>query len=109
MESIIKYEWFGERNPPIWNNIQNKIHKARKQFNAVNADHSFPNILVLINHDNHYNWQDLYRVLKGREPIPDLPVYDTRHLKRLLKFGDLMEIDFIIWLDAFATEKNNSK
>lgn len=105
VKSIVKYEWFGERNPPIWNNIQNKIHEARKQFNAVNADHSLPNILVFINHDNHYNWQDLYKVLNGREPIPDLPVYDTRHLKRLAESGDLMKVDFIVWLDAFETQR----
>ena len=103
VKSIIKYEWFGERNPPICNNIQNKIHESRKQFNAVSADHSLPNILVFINHDSHYDCQDLYKVLNGREPIPELPVYDTRHLKRLTRAGDLMEIDFIIWLDAFET------
>jgi hypothetical protein len=104
LKSITTYEWSGLRNPPIWNNIQNKIHEACKQFSAVNPNHHLPNILIIINHDNHYNWQDLYKVLFGKEPIPELPVYDTRHLKRLYRDGDLAETDSIVWLDIDGNE-----
>ena len=105
VKSIIKYKWLGERHPPIWNSIQNKIHEARKQFSAVNPNHSHPNILMFLNHDSNYNWQDLYKVFNGKEPIPELLAYDTRHLKRLTRSGDIKEIDFIIWMDAFRDEK----
>jgi hypothetical protein len=104
LKSITKYEWSGLRDPPIWNNIQNKIHEARKQFTDVNPNHNMPNILIIINYDDHYNWQDLYKVLFGKEPIAELPAYDTRHLKRLIRDGGLFETDFIIWLDLIGTD-----
>ncbi len=59
----------GARNDPIYNRIENKIHEAIKQFDAVNPSQAHPNVLVLVNHDKHANRFDLEAVLIGSIPV----------------------------------------
>ena len=41
----------GGRKDPIFNRMTADIHKAVKQFDAVNENREYPNVLFLINHD----------------------------------------------------------
>src|SRR5258708_2014233 len=44
-------ELVGEaRNDPVFNRLTSDIHEAVKQFDAVNKDHKYPNVLALVNH-----------------------------------------------------------
>jgi hypothetical protein len=59
----------GARHDPIYNRIENKIHEAIKQFDAVNPIQAHPNVLVLVNHDRHADKSDLEAVLTGSIPL----------------------------------------
>lgn len=39
----------GLRHDPIYNRLADRIHDAAKQFEAVNPDHEFPNVLIFTN------------------------------------------------------------
>jgi len=55
----------GLRHDPIFNRLAGHIHNAAKQFNAVNADHEFSNILIFTYSDTHSRFTDLLSVLTG--------------------------------------------
>jgi hypothetical protein len=55
----------GSRPDPIFNRLTNDIHTAIKQFDAVNPDDTYPNVLVFINHDEMCDVLDLVGVLTG--------------------------------------------
>ena len=43
----------GIRNDPIFNRLSAHIHKARKQFDAVNPMEAYPNVLAFYNQDTN--------------------------------------------------------
>lgn len=55
----------GARNDPVYNRLTDDIHKAAKQFGAVNPKDMVPNVLVFVNHDSMCDRQDLVGVLTG--------------------------------------------
>jgi hypothetical protein len=61
---------------PIYNRLTKDIHQAVKQFDAVNPNLLFPNVLAFVNHDWMCGIEDLRRVLTGfvvtsdRERLP---------------------------------------
>jgi hypothetical protein len=55
----------GLRSDPIFNRLSAHVHKAAKQFEAVNLDRKFPNVLVFTNSDDLCTIQDLISVLTG--------------------------------------------
>jgi hypothetical protein len=55
----------GLRPDPIPNRIAADIYTAAKQFNAVNADREYPNVLVLTNSDHQCDVRDLRAVIEG--------------------------------------------
>jgi hypothetical protein len=106
LKSITDYEFLGLRKDPTYNKIQDKIHKASKQFRSANSAHKSPNILFFINHCNKVGFQDLWFVLTGQATPPNKPSdpFDVRYLNRLLKKDDLSFVDFFIWADMFGNE-----
>jgi hypothetical protein len=55
----------GLRPDPIFNRISNHIHRAAKQFLAVNPDHVYPNVLVFTSSDHLCTLKDLVSVFTG--------------------------------------------
>lgn len=55
----------GARNDPIFNRLTADIHEAVKQFDAVNRDQEYPNVLALVNHDDMCGFNDVLGILTG--------------------------------------------
>ena len=55
----------GMRKDPRFSRLTDDIHKAAKQFDAVNPEKKYPNVLVLVNHDSTCRFNDLLEVLTG--------------------------------------------
>lgn len=55
----------GLRHDPIFNRLVGHIHKAYKQFTAVNPNREYPNVLVFMNSDNQCDNRDLVAVMTG--------------------------------------------
>ena len=52
----------GLRKDPVFNRLSAHIHKARKQFDAVNKDENLPNVLACCNEDQQSGFLDLLAV-----------------------------------------------
>jgi hypothetical protein len=66
LEVAPAFEIFGGlRDDPTFNRIARHVRKAASQFNAVNSDHTIPNILVFVNHAERNGFNDLYETLTG--------------------------------------------
>lgn len=77
------------------------IHKARKQFDAVNAGEEFPNILSFYNEDKQSGFLDLIAVTTGNffaEGGAVFPIY--KHVSEGRIKADIEKIHLFIWLDA---------
>lgn len=94
-------------NNPAFNNIQNKIHEASIQLKSANPNHGLPNILFFINHNRHRNVDDLKEVigvpLSNASDVP-CPLY-PKYRNRLLINGDLLVVDYIIFLESHDKEE----
>ena len=56
----------GCHKDPVFNRLSRIIRKAASQFDAVNASHDVPNILILVNHDDMSDYGDLRETVTGR-------------------------------------------
>lgn len=66
VKSIERDSSNGLKKDPIYNRLTDDIHKAVKQFNSVNNDLNYPNILAFVNHDNRCGFLDLVAVTTGQ-------------------------------------------
>ena len=87
----------GLRDDPVFNRLSRIIEKAASQFDAVNADREFPNVLFLVNHDTASDYGDLRETLTGMFFAEDGTRYPTvKHVSE----GKIKEAKFRI--DAYA-------
>ena len=90
----------GGRKDPIFNRLTADIHKAVKQFDAVNRSREYPNVLFLINHDKQAGFLDLLAVLTGNFYAESGAVHA---IYRQFSHGRIKSekgrIDLFIWLD----------
>ena len=96
----------GARKDPIFNRLAADIHDAVKQFDAVNAEKAYPNVLVLINHDAQCGFNDLLAVLTGNFYATDgtaQPIYRQYSQGRIK--DEKNRIDLFIWLDDYKPER----
>jgi hypothetical protein len=92
----------GLRPDPIFNRLSNHIHEAAQQFNAVNPDHRYPNVLVFVNSDRHCGVADLRSVLTGNFYAKDgsvEPIYTEYSEGRIRE--EKLAIDLYIWRDEW--------
>jgi hypothetical protein len=90
----------GFRNAPVFNRLTTHIHKARKQFDAVNQLEILPNVLVFYNEDKNSGFLDLLAVTTGNayaESGVILPIYKKFSEGRIKE--DIIKIHLFIWLD----------
>ena len=90
----------GLRNDPSFNRLTAHIHKARKQFDAVNLNEVVPNVLAFYNQDQNSGFLDLLAVTTGNFFSKDgsvFPIYKNYSEGRVKK--DVERIHLFIWLD----------
>lgn len=110
VKSIARDEWVDKNLPPAppggistairveddstYNTLTFKINKAVKQFEAVNPNRDYPNVLVFVNHDHKRNFDDLKNVLDVDNPI--FKPFSRGRIK-----DKKFQIHLYIWLDDF--------
>ncbi len=101
LKSVMEDDWMdGGRPDPTYNKIQNKIHEAVKQLKTINPAHTVPNIILIINHEEHCGSPDLHTVLTGKFLSTKGEIdFDHRYQVGLVKKGDLSQVDAIVWID----------
>jgi hypothetical protein len=89
----------GLRHDPIFNRLVGHIHKAYKQFAAVNPDREYPNVLVFVNSDNQCDNRDLVAVMTGNAYIEGgaEPIYTVYSEGRIRE--EKFAIDLYLWFD----------
>ena len=55
----------GPRHDPVFNRLSGHIHRAAEQFQAVNPNHEYPNVLVITSSDRSCMFTDLISTLTG--------------------------------------------
>lgn len=67
LEKKLREETFAFRTipDPSLNSISNKVHEAVNQFDSVNEDLKYPNVLIFVNHERSYSVGTLINVLTG--------------------------------------------
>ena len=96
----------GARNDPVFNRLSAHIHKATKQFNAVNSNEEFPNVLAFHNQDEMSGFLDLLAVTTGNAYCEDgsvLPIYKSFSEGRVKV--DIEKIHLFIWLDDYKPHR----
>lgn len=92
----------GLRHDPVYNRLADRIHDAAKQFEAVNPDRQFPNILIFTNSDTHCGFPDLLSVLTGKfyaeGGIVD-PIFNQISEGRIRE--EKLTIDLYVWLNEW--------
>ena len=107
VETIERDDWRGGGRPdPRYNRLTTHIHQAAAQFDAVNRQRRYPNVLFFVNHDNRSNFGHLHDVFTGDIECDD----GTRHpIYRKYSEGRIKavkwRIDLYVWWDA---DKSNS-
>jgi hypothetical protein len=90
----------GIRIDPTFNRIGRQIEKAATQFDAVNRNHSLPNVLVCVNNATASNFGDLKETLTGEfhaasgERFPTVKNVSEGRLKAARD-----KIDAFAWID----------
>jgi hypothetical protein len=107
LELVAPGEFAGDvRNDPIFNRLSAHIHKAGKQFDAVNPNLDFTNVLVFYNQDRKSGFLDLIAVVTGNflaEGGESFPIYKNFSEGRIKE--DIQKIHLFIWLDAFKPHR----
>jgi hypothetical protein len=95
----------GLRHDPIFNRLVGHIHKAYKQFTAVNPNREYPNVLVFLNSDNQCDNRDLVAVMTGNFYIEGggaeriYSAYSDGRIKE-----EKFAIDLYVWFDVSKGE-----
>jgi hypothetical protein len=92
----------GLRHDPIYNRLADRIHDAAKQFEAVNPDRQFPNVLIFTNSDTHCGFPDLLSVLTGNfyaEGGAVDPIFKQISEGRIR--DEKLTIDLYVWLNEW--------
>lgn len=100
----------GSRPDPVYNRLTTHIHNAAKQFQAVNPDHKFPNVLVFANSDHHCGMTDLVSVLTGNfysDSGSVDPIFKGFSEGRIREEKYL--IDLYVWHNDFAGAKQTEQ
>jgi hypothetical protein len=89
------------RNDSVFNRLGRHVVKAATQFDAVNPDHTLPNVLVFVNHDHASSYADMREVLTGMFFAASGRRYPT--MMRIAEdwIGSAKgRVDLFVWIDA---------
>ncbi len=92
----------GLRRDPVFNRLSGHIHLAAQQFDAVNQEREFPNVLVFTNSDKLCGFPDLVGVLTGSfyaENGAVEPIYRNISEGRIRE--EKLIIDLYVWFNEW--------
>ena len=96
----------GARNDPIFNRLTSDIHESMKQFDGVNKDQKYPNVLALVNHDDMCGFNDLLGILTGNFYANDGTVHP---IYRQFSHGRIKDekgkIHLFIWINDHKPDR----
>ena len=90
----------GVRNDSIFNRLTSDVYTAAQQFDSVNQRQQYPNVLVLVNHDDNAGFGDLLSVLTGNffsDSGSIHPIYKKYSEGRIKK--EKAKIHLYVWLN----------
>ncbi len=96
----------GARNDPVFNRLTSHVHGAVKQFDAVNKNNKYPNVLAFVNHDHMCGFNDLLGILTGNLYANDgtaHPIYRQFSHGRIK--NEKGKIHLFIWLDDHRPDR----
>ena len=100
----------GARPDPIFNRLTDRIHEAAKQFDCVNHEHGYPNVLVFTNSDQVCGFFDLVAVLTGNFYAESGAV---EHIYKQYSEGRIRQekhtIDLYVWHDDYLGTTQKEK
>lgn len=100
----------GARPDPVFNRLTDRIHEAAKQFDAVNHDRDYPNVLVFTNSDRQCGFPDLIAVLTGNFHADGgavEPIYKQYSEGRIRE--EKQTVDLYVWRDEFPGSRKKEK
>jgi hypothetical protein len=89
----------GARPAPIYNRIGNQIHSAAGQFDSVNAECEYPNVLAIVNSDRQAGKPDLIAVLTGNACTDSGPIAMFRNYSEGRIRQEKLRIHLYLWFD----------
>lgn len=99
--------WVGGSRPdPTYNRIENYIHKAVGQFDAVNPGMDRPNVLAIVNGDDGAGIEDLISVITGNancesgEVWPMFREYSEGRIQ-----AEKLRVHLYLWIDHWEPGK----
>jgi hypothetical protein len=87
-------------NLPFHRKLGGHIRKAAEQFDAVNPDHSLPNILAIVNHAPEIERRDLHLTIAGLPTGDGKPVFMLSDKMQEDTLKAARRIDLFLWIDA---------
>jgi hypothetical protein len=96
----------GLRPDPVFNRLTSHIHKASKQFSAVNPNLIYPNVLAFINFDSMSGFLDLIGVITGSalaESGESYPIY-LQYSEGRIK-DEKFRIHLYLWIDEYKANR----
>ncbi len=96
----------GLRSDPIFNRLADDRHTAVKQFDSVNQDLQYPNVLAFVNNDHMCGSLDMIGVLTGHlllEGGGSAGIYRKYAEGRIQK--EKNRVNFYLWFDSFKANK----
>lgn len=96
----------GLRSDPTFNRLVDDIHTSVKQFDSVNQDCLYPNVLAFVNNDYMCGSLDMVGVLTGRlllEGGGSTDIYRKYSEGRIKK--EKNRIHLYLWFDSFKANK----
>ncbi len=89
----------GSRPDPTYNRISNYVDSAARQFDAVNAGCEYPNVLAIVNNDEHAGRIDLLAVLTGNVYTDSGPIAMFRNFSEGRIREEKLRIHLYLWFD----------
>lgn len=90
----------GARPDPIYNRISNQIHSAAGQFDSVNPECEYPNVLAIVNSDHQAGKIDLIAVLTGNAYTESGPIAMFRNYSEGRIREEKRRIHLYLWFDG---------
>jgi hypothetical protein len=107
VKEIANDNWLsGPRPDPIFNRLTDDIYTAVKQFDSVNPDLIYPNVMAFVNNDRMCGSLDLIGVLTGHlllEGGGTAPIYFSYSEGRIRDKKN--RIHLYLWFDSFKANK----
>ena len=89
------------KNLPFHRKLGSHIRHAGQQFDAVNPDHSLPNIMVFVTHAPDIERRDLHATIAGLPaPEPSKRVFMLSRKMQEQVLDAARKVDLFLWIDA---------